>query len=132
MSCMLRISGRIFDVDKALLRTKLKPCVVYKKGEPRVRNNLEAKWNSFSEINIETSKAGLDQFDEQIADTIDFLEKNKSTLKELLSFPGVESRRLNFSIEKRDVTVQGDLLPPELQALAGELDLDLDITLYPK
>ena len=45
--------------------------------------------------------------------------------------PGVEDMRLDFGIERRDVAVQCDYLPPDLIRVAALLGLGIELSQYP-
>ncbi len=48
-----------------------------------------------------------------------------------VEWPGVQAVDLDFGIERRDVAVQCDRLPPELVRLAGSLGLGIELSQYP-
>ena len=131
MSCMLRVGGKKFDVDKFLALSKLKPTDVFRKGEPRSKAKPNGKKNEISSINISVSKADFTQVNKQIADAIKFLQKNKTEIRGLTQSLGVDNSELDFGIVKRNVAVQTDCLPPDLISLAGNLGLGISMTLYP-
>jgi len=132
MSCILRASGKNFDVDKFLSQTKLQPCAVFKKGKPKYQARPKGKKNEFSGINIEVSNADFNQLDQQIQDAIKFLQKNKDEVRNLIDFLGLDSEsEIDFAIEKRNVRAQTDYFPPKLLVLAGTLGLGIRLSIYP-
>jgi len=132
MACVLRVSGKNFNVDKFLKQTKLKYCAIYRMGEPRSKFKPDGKKNEKSGINIAVSDADFYQLDKQISGTIKFLIKHQKELKKLLKYPGVSPiSELDFGVAIRDVAIQSDYLPPKLIALAGRLGLGCRMTLYP-
>ena len=132
MSCILRACGKSFSVDRFLAKTKLKPCAVYRKGEPRFKTKPKGKKNTQSGINIIVSNADFDQLDRSIKETIRFLRKHRSDIQQLVQFPGQSRPELDFGIETRPVIVQGDRFPAELLKLAGDLGLGIMVSRYPK
>jgi hypothetical protein len=52
-------------------------------------------------------------------------------LKRLTSWPGVDGVVLDFGIERRDVVVQCDVLPPDLLRVVGELGRAIELSQYP-
>ena len=132
MSCVLRAAGKNFDVDKFLSQTTLQPCAVFKKGEPERKSKPTGKKNEYSGINIEVSSADLNQLNQQIQDAVRFLEKNMNEVRSLAQSPGLDIEpELDFAIEKRDVYVQADYLPPKILVLAGSLGLGIRLSVYP-
>ena len=129
MSCMLRIGGVDLDVDK-LLGINLKPNSIYRKGEPRTPKSKSI--NLTSGARYVASNADFDNFEEQKKDAISFLRDNASPIREIMSIPGHEGAELDFGINRRDVLVQSDSLPAELAKLAGELGIDIMLSLYPE
>jgi hypothetical protein len=131
VSCILRAGGKKFDVDKFLKVTKLKPCNVFRKGEPKFR--LEPKRGKIlsSGINIQASGASFRDFNRQVKESIVFLKKNKNEIMKLAAFPGLgHYLELDFSVSTRDVYIQSDNFPPELIKVAGELGLSITLTRY--
>lgn len=65
----------------------------------------------------------------QVRDALAFLRLHASAVKALLSMPGVEAS-LDFGLWRKDTLSQSVLFPPTLTALAGELGLGLEVSLY--
>ena len=135
MSCILRISGRHLDVDKLIKGSSLKPYDIYKKGQPSYPGLRIKRINKYSGISIEVSKADFDKFEKQIKDAIKFLTKHKTSVKKLTTNKQVESSCLDFGVDLRigynNIALQSDTLPYELLKLAGDLKIDIQISLYP-
>jgi len=132
--CVLRAYGKHFNVDAYMEKSKLKPCLVYHKGEVKNPKPIKRiyKWPE-SGINVVVSNASFENFRRQIRDAIKFLIKNKSEIKKLRKFKGVEGIQLNFpTSHDRDQFIQEYFLPAELIALASELGLGLAISEYPE
>ncbi|MEI8010890.1 MAG: hypothetical protein WCI27_00210 [Candidatus Omnitrophota bacterium] len=132
MSCMLRVSGKNFNVDEFLLQTALHPCAVFVKGAPQYKSKPNGKKNECSGINIEMSGADFDQLEEQIRDVMMFLETNFQAIRNLVVFAGSDSKaEIDFAIAERRTCVQTDYFPPALLALPGMLGLGLRVSVYP-
>jgi len=67
----------------------------------------------------------------QIADAVEFLERNRAELCHQKTFPGIDKISLDFGIEEREVTAQSERFPPRLLSLLGEFGIWLKFTLYP-
>jgi len=131
MSCILRAAGKKFNVEDFLKISKLKPCAVYRKGEPRFKTKPKSHIATCSGVNIKVSNADFSNLKKQIKDTVKYLEKNKNEVKKLAKFPGLDSEpNLDFGIALRDVPAQSDYFPPELLLLAGKLGIGIEFSLY--
>jgi hypothetical protein len=135
MSCILTISGRNFDVDCFVDKSKLRPYRKSYKGQPRLKTKPDGEKLSRSSISIQTSKAGFDNLKKQIADTIRYLKRNKDKLAHIGSTKGIEYAVLDFGIDlridRKQVLTQSDTFPNELLKLAGDLGLDIELSIYP-
>ena len=131
--CTLRAYGKQFDVDAFVKKSKLKPCVVYHRGEPKSKTNPnKSKWTA-SGINVPVSDAEFDNFKQQINDAIQFLTKNKEEIRKFINIKEVEGLELDFpTSHNRDKFIQNYLFPTELIALAFQLGLELKISEYPE
>ncbi|MBI3880751.1 MAG: hypothetical protein HY301_11925 [Verrucomicrobia bacterium] len=132
MSCVLRASGRKFDVEEFLRKTKLKTIVCWKRREPRHRTKPAGENRETSGFNCDVSTKDFDDLPGQIKDAIKFLNKWQRTLRKLTDLSTGASVRLDFGIERRDVIFQFDILPSALLRAAGELGIDIEISQYPK
>ena len=135
MSCILNIGGRNFDVDDFVVKSGLRPYRKSYKGQPKFKTKPGGEKLTGSSISIETSKAEFDNFKKQIDDTIRFLKRNKDKLAHVTLTKGIEYAVLNFGIDlridKKKVLIQSDTFPSELLKLAGDLRLDIEISIYP-
>jgi hypothetical protein len=128
MSAVLRAAGRNFDVDAFVAASTLKPCRVYRRGEPsfgRMPPNEE------SGLNVPASVTEFVDFPKQVAEATEFLRTQADEIRRLATFPGVEGVTLDFGIERRDVVVQCDLLPADLIRIAGSIGLSIELSQYP-
>ncbi len=132
MSAVLRAAGREFDVEAFLASSTLKPCRVYRRGEPRFPGALSGdKRNDKSGMNIPVAVAEFADLPGQVAEARAFLQTEAKEIRRLVTFPGVEGVALDFGIERRDVAIQCDRLPADLIRLAGSLGLEIELSQYP-
>ncbi len=132
--CVLRASGKHFDVDAYMMKSKLKPCLVYHRGEPILKktNPKKYKWAG-SGINVVVSNASFENFRRQIRDAIQFLIKNRTEIRKLIKYEGVEGVELDFPTSHNSQKFYQDyFFPAELIALASQLGLELRISEYPE
>jgi len=135
MACILTISGENLDVEEFIQKTGLQPYKKFIKGEPTIRTKPEGKKHPFSGLSLEASGADFNQLEKQIEDAIKFLKLNKGKLRQISATKEVDFATLDFGIELRidfeSVVYQFEHFPSELLKLAGELEIGLDISLYP-
>ncbi len=131
MGCVLRAAGKDFDVDAFLAKSKLSPCAVFRKGQPK-GSDPKSKKLRYSAININVSNASFKNFKKQVKDAIKFLEENNTEIKRLARTKGLDGTpELDFGVEHQNVFVQSDCFPAELVSLAGKLGLGLMLSQYP-
>ena len=130
MSCILRISGTDLSLDE-LEKIKFAPDSTWQKGTPKISNKPDGKKYMSTGARYIVSDADFDEFDIQKNEAIDFLNKNKRMIEEVIKLPSVEDASLDFGIERRDVAVQCDYFQPELLKLAGNLGLGIELSQYP-
>jgi hypothetical protein len=133
MGCVLRVSGKRFDVDAFLSQSQLEPLTVWHHGEPRAPSSSPTGLqNASSGMNVSVSTRVFSDLQGQINDSIGFLRTHSEELLRLKVFPGCESIEIDFPLEDRDVAVQTDILPPDLLSLLGSLGMTLAISRYPR
>ena len=100
--CVLRAYGKNFDVDTYMTKSRLEPCLVYHRGEPKKRTK-KYKWTT-SGIHVPVSNTSFENFRRQVRDAIKFLINNKSEIKKLTKFKGVEGAgcRVSGKTKKED------------------------------
>lgn len=125
--CVLRVAGAEFDPDAFLATTSLVPHDVYRKGEPRGRSG---KTREKSGLTVLVSDAGGNDFRRQSQDALNFLEKNGTAISRLHSQPGVEHLTLDFGVYATHDFVKSYSLPAALIRLAGNLGLEVELTIY--
>jgi hypothetical protein len=129
---MLRASGDGFDVDAFLVDCALPVCAVWRRGEPVFpETQPDGRRHERSGVHVEVSDADIGEFSLQAEEAADFIQAEFEHVRRLCGWPGVESVTLDFGIERRDVAVQRDMLPPELVRLAGLLGLGIAMSQYP-
>ena len=84
-----------------------------------------------SGVHVVASVADFHQFRRQAEEATAFLLDHAEQVQRLCKWPGVEDMRLDFRVERRDVAVQCDYLPPDLSRVAGLLGLGIELTQYP-
>ncbi|GAO45357.1 DUF4279 domain-containing protein [Flavihumibacter petaseus] len=135
MSCILTISGRNFDIDQFIDKSNLKPFRKSYKGQPRFKTKPDGAKLTQSSISIETSKADFDNLTKQISDTVRYLKRNKDNLVHIATFKGIDHAVLDFGVDLRidkvKVLTQSDTFPNALLKLAGDLGLDIELSIYP-
>jgi len=135
MSCTLSIIGKNLDVQTFIAKSKLRPHHVFLKGEPIFKTKIKSKLRAYSGISIVTSKADFDNLKIQIKDTISFLQRNKEKLKCISTTKEIQYATLNFGVDStihKNMFSQSEVFPNKLLRIAGELGLDLEISLYLK
>ncbi len=132
MSAVLHAVGVDFDMDAFLAGCTLAVCGVQRRGEPvRPLTQPDGRRYEQSGVNVTASGADFDQFPQQVADVTAFLWAESEQVSRLCDFPGVEGVDLDFGVERRDVAVQCDRLPPELVRLAAAFGLGIELSQYP-
>ena len=135
MSCILTIIGRHFDVDAFTITSKLRPFRKSYKGQPKYKSKPDGEKLPHSSISILTSKADFDNLKKQIADTIRFLKRDKDKLVHIASTKEIDYAILDFGIylriDRKKVLTQSETFPSELLKLAGNLNLDIELSIYP-
>jgi hypothetical protein len=131
MVCVLRVGGNELDVDGLLAGLPIKPCAVFRKGEPRAANTPDSRVNERSAANFQVSGDDFAEFGQQIDDALRFLEKSKSLFERLRAFPGVQYCVLDFGVEIREPFWCCFEFPSPLLAAAGALGLSLALSTYP-
>jgi hypothetical protein len=131
MAAILRSYGVEFDPDRFCAESGLKPCAIYRRGEPvRPATKPDGRKHEGSGIDVIVSGADFHEFPRQVEEATAFLEARKEELLRLRALPGLESMTIDFGIARRGV-VQFDFLPPSLIRLAGELGLGIELSQYP-
>ena len=132
MAAVLRAYGADFDVDAFLVGCTLPVCTVKCRGEPVLpASQPGGRRHQWSGVHMSVSDADFSKFPRQVAEATAFLRAEAEQVRRLCQWPGVEEVTLDFGVERRDVAVQCDFLPPELVRLAGSLGLGIELSQYP-
>lgn len=131
MSCILRISGRDFDVDEFLKTTGFTPVRVFRKGDPTC--STESGVQEESGCNIKISSADFDEFERQKEDALKCLTDQFEQVELFRKYQG-ESADIDFGIRTRfieeEVYVHTDFLLPELLLVTGKLGIGIALSYY--
>lgn len=131
MPAVLRAYGKDFDVDRFLAGCVLPVCAVKRRGEPVFPSSQpNGRRHDRSGVHVVASDAEFDDFPRQSKEATDFLQANAEQIRRLFEWPGVEDACLDFGLERQDVVLQCEYLPPELVRLAGALGLGVEVSLY--
>ncbi len=129
--CVLRISGDEFDLDALLASIDVSPCHVQRKGAPRFESGRSiAEYTGF---NIDVSKDDGNDLAHQVRDATQFLATSRTAIQRAVNYPGVEHAELDFCVNCRlgnGVAVQNNSLSSDLLKLAGDLGVDVNVSIY--
>jgi len=131
MSCYFRVVGKKLLIDELLEKVDMEPCSVWHKGEPRLTSKPKGKKRLHSGASFVASGAEMTEFNLQVEESIQFLEEFKKEIEIMVAYPGVEEARLDFGINLRDAFINSDYLPPKILALAGNLNIAIELSHYP-
>lgn len=130
--CVLRASGAAFQPEAFLRASKLVPCAVFHKGEPRSRGTRDSDRREKAGFTVDVSASWLD-LPAQVSDACAFLDEHRDDMARLAD--GIEDLRLDFPvtlrIDREEVWAQFHFLPHALVSRAGELGLGLELSVYP-
>lgn len=128
MSSILRIFGQSLDIDELLSLYPVSFDRVWRKGEPRV---LKGQFHDDSGANFLASDADLDEFDRQVLEVTEYLEKNALVIAKMVAFPGVDNAILDFGVALHQGRVsQFSFLPPRLVQVSASVGIGLEISHY--
>ena len=128
MSAILRVYGKSFDVDSFIENTSLKIIKAYRKGE---RRNPKSKPNIYSGINIRVSDIDFDNYEGQQDESLAFMAAHEEELIRLRDFTGVDSLTIDYGAEIYPPGWCSFRFPHELMLKAGELKINLELSVYP-
>jgi hypothetical protein len=132
MDCVLRVYGRVFDVDGFLADSPWRPNPVYHRGEKRVHpRRSEFHECSGFVLSVPGYDALGESFADQVVAALKFLDENHSECERLKAFPGIEGRILDFAVPLRvDQPMLSNHIPLELVGAAADLGIALEVTVY--
>ncbi|RYE17653.1 MAG: hypothetical protein EOP51_23510 [Sphingobacteriales bacterium] len=131
MSCILTIIGEHFDVDTFYELVKIPQFERFYKGEPINAVNPRERKHSFA--TIVTSEASFSDYQQQVEDTYEFLEKHQESLKHIKSTPNIEYATINFGIDaeiNEERLTQSLYFPEKLVIICGILGIGIEASLY--
>lgn len=129
MSVFLSARGEKFDVDAFLIGSTLEADDVFYFGRKSNSLSRAAKASGFS-VYISEEPDTLRALSDAAAA---YLENHKIELAHLQSHPGVSEITLDFYYDHRpEAAIQCDFLPAKLLALAGSLNIDIELSLCNK
>jgi hypothetical protein len=133
--CVLRASGKNFDVRSFLASTSLRIAGAYERGDLRRKSRPDGERCEESGFVADVSEKPWSDLPGQLQDARRFLAEFEAELLRLRGFPGVEGIELDFPTDLRigngGVIVQSDRLPADLLLAVGALGVDIVITTYP-
>ena len=134
MPCNLTILGEKLDVDELISKSKLRGYTKHYIGQPMFKSKPNGKKLIHSGIGTQTSKADFDNLDKQIKDTIKYLKTHAEKLSIIKQTKEIDFAVLDFGInlriDKKKILLQSDRFPSELLKLAGDLGLDIELSVY--
>jgi len=133
MPCNLIILGKNLDIDAFIAKSKLRGYFKHYKGDPKYKSKPLGEKVTYSSVVAQTSKASSHNLEKQITDTIKYLKRHKEKLSLIKKTKEVQYAMLDFGVALRinnKQAAQFDRYPNSLLILAGELGLDLHISLY--
>lgn len=131
MSCVLRIAGKMLDIDDLVMKSGLTGFTKRYKTENISSETSQEKQYSF--ISALISEADLQNFKLQIADAIFYLKKNRKKLAIVQKTKEVDYATIDFMIELKSVSkeyfAQYIYLPNELISLCGKLNIGIEVAI---
>lgn len=130
---VLHIRGTDFDPVPMLELTGLTAYQSHKAGDTFNVGRHKGRPRPDGGLSINVSNADGDLAAE-IEDAILFLSKHREQLHLMTNDPSVEDARIDFGYFLRigdSCWAQCDYLPPELLKLAGDLNVGIELSLYP-
>jgi len=131
MACHLRVDGRRLDPEFWLRQMRVVATYVGHRGD-RLPGNRKSRTACF---NVNVSGRGFGEFSRQIADAKRFLRTHSALLRQLTDHATVEHAVLDFGISAlvdcREVFAQFITFPADLVALAADVGVALEVSLYP-
>ncbi|MGX5174337.1 hypothetical protein ACUR5C_09985 [Aliikangiella sp. IMCC44653] len=131
--CILRINSDTYSFKKFAEETKIPVYSVYDKGE--FRNKKKTRVCREYTLSFDVSEKDWDDFPGQVTDALEFLSKYYNELSTLLVMTESVDAYLDFPIYSRlneEIVNQNDHLPKELIAIAGRLNLGIEMSQYAK
>lgn len=135
MSCVLRISGTNFDVNKFIGESEWKDLSesilhIYRKGE--FTNKLKRKVNQDSGLGLVVSNADFLYFEQQQQDAVQFLSKYRKSLLVLKDYPIDNWNCLDFGVDTFPPNrfSRTYIISPELMRMCSEYNIEIWMSNY--
>ena len=125
--CILHISGATFEVDDFIKSSALPIYKHYHLGDKRNEHGAIYKSSGFL-TDVSNSEGLLSQ---EVQHAISFLKTHQAELSIIAQNTTITHRIMDFGYYQRDVAVMCERLPSELLRLAGVLNIDIQLSLYP-
>jgi hypothetical protein len=128
LSCVLRIDGRDFKVDRYLRTTGLVADCVYRRGE-KLRAGVFCQTSGFTVL---VSEPENEDFSTAVADVVSFLRGHRGELEKLREVPGVDGMNLDFGrgFKVGEMMAQSTRLPVELIEECAEIGIEIELSIY--
>jgi hypothetical protein len=128
--CFLKAFSRTTSFKEFVTRTIMPVYTIHDKGEPRSTDST----HKLNRVSFDVSRKDWSDFQGQILDAIEFLERYFEELKVFIKQHDTDEILLDFPIYSRldeNIANQNDRLPAKLLRLAGNLNIDIEIATYP-
>jgi hypothetical protein len=128
--CFLKAFSQTTSFGDFAKYTTLPVYSIHDKGEPRSADST----HKVNRISFDVSKKDWNDFQGQILDATEFLERYFEELKVFIEQHDIDEILLDFPIYSRlgeNIANQNDRLPAKLLRLAGNLNIDIEISTYP-
>ncbi|RWY48597.1 hypothetical protein [Mucilaginibacter gilvus] len=132
MSCILRLNGKIFDVDAFVENSGLLPYSIFYKGEDVYKSKPDGRKFESSGCMLQVSKADFDAFNQQVTDAIEYLNTNKEALRHIQTDNGPDYVYLDFGVTFNPTNglEQNQHIPMELIKAAAERGISINLCMY--
>ena len=124
--CVFSAIGDQFNVDAFIKDSPWREFAsIFRKGEP-TRPATEV-----TGLCLRISDSDEDKLEQQIQDSMEFLQEDRAEIERLRAFPGVESLELRIGLFWwRDTLCRFYTLPPDIMRCAGELGVAVTLCVY--
>jgi hypothetical protein len=133
--CVLRVTSNRKTLTDFLSASRIPFYEAHDKNTLQRLGRNKGKPFGYAGFQSDVSAREWDDLPGQVSDAVRFLRSYKADLKLLRQRFKVRDLRLDFPyylcVCRNNIAVQCDLLPPVLIALAGELEIGIEMTVYP-
>lgn len=135
MSCILSLLGEDFDIDRFNELCGIDGFEFKIKGEPIGPPATSQRTRKYNRLTLMVSDAGLDEFDRQIHEAVEFLRYNLHKLTIIPSFPGIDYAVLSFGVDstlgRPNALSQTLRFPYRLVQLCTAIGVEIELAFYP-